>query len=122
GIPPSTGFATKLFLIFASLNASSSEVLGGSAYVFVGVLLLSSLLNLVYFWRVIERMYFVKPEEETDGGEREAKKDEIPISMLVPMLILAILCIVVGILWLTVAPSSLINETFLRFGMEGVVP
>ncbi len=119
GIPPSTGFATKLFLIFASLKAS--EVLSSSAYVFVVVLLLSSLLNLVYFWRVIERMYFVKTEEETNGGEKEAKKADIPISMLVPMLILAILCIVVGILWLTQAPLPLINETFSRFGM-GVMP
>ena len=66
-------------------------------------------------------MYFVKPGEELDGGESEAKRAEIPLSMLVPMLILAILCIVVGILWLTQAPLPLINETLSRFGM-GVMP
>ena len=58
------------------ISLKASDVLSSSAYVFVVVLLLSSLLNLVYFWRVIERMYFVKPEEETNGGEKEAKKTD----------------------------------------------
>lgn len=119
GVPPSAGFATKLFLIFASLQ--SVEVFAGSAYVFVGVLLLSSLLNLVYFWRVIERMYFVKHDEALNGGERETKKSEIPLSMLVPTLILAALCIVIGILWLTMMPLPFIEDALFELGVE-VVP
>jgi multicomponent Na+:H+ antiporter subunit D len=115
GVPPSTGFVTKLFLIFASLQAT--DVFLDSAYIFVGVLLLSSLLNLVYFWRVIERMYFIK-EEELDGGEREA---EAPLSMLIPMLLLAVLCIFVGILWLTEIPLPLIGDTLSELG-AGVLP
>ncbi|MDI6884921.1 MAG: monovalent cation/H+ antiporter subunit D family protein [archaeon] len=112
GVPPSTGFATKLFLILASLQ--SAEVFSGSAYVFVGVLLLSSLLNLVYFWRVIERMYFVK-KEELNGGEREG---DAPLSMLVPMLLLAALCIVIGILWLTRLPLPFIGDALFELGVE----
>ncbi len=115
GVPPSTGFATKLFLILASLQ--STEVFSGSAYVFVGILLLSSLLNLVYFWRVIERMYFVKSEEELNGGVRER---DAPLSMLLPMVLLAALCIVVGILWLTKVPLPLIGDVLSQLGVEMV--
>ena len=114
GVPPSAGFATKLFLILASLQAT--EVFSWSAYVFVAVLLLSSLLNLVYFWRVIERMYFVKSKEKLNGGEREPKKAEIPLSMLLPTLILAALCILVGILWLTKMPMPFITDTLSELG------
>ncbi len=114
GVPPSAGFATKLFLILASLQAT--EVFSWSAYVFVAVLLLSSLLNLVYFWRVIERMYFVKSKEKLDGGEREPKKAELPLSMLLPTLILAALCIAVGILWLTKLPMPFIIDTLSELG------
>jgi multicomponent Na+:H+ antiporter subunit D len=114
GVPPSAGFATKLFLILASLQAT--EVFSWSAYVFVAVLLLSSLLNLVYFWRVIERMYFVKSKEKLDGGEREPKKAELPLSMLLPTLILAALCILVGILWLTKLPMPFIIDTLSELG------
>ncbi len=105
GIPPGAGFASKLFLILASLEASQ--------YPFVAILLLSTLLNLVYFWRVIDRMYFVGHEEATDGGESES---ELPLSMLVPMLILAALCIILGIFWLTELPLPLFYEILSDLG------
>jgi multicomponent Na+:H+ antiporter subunit D len=113
GVPPSTGFATKLFLIFASLHAT--DVFASSAYLFVGVLLFSSLLNLVYFWRVIERMYFIKEKEEMNGGERGR---EAPLSILGPLLLLASLCIIVGVLWLTKMPSPLIEAILSGLRLE----
>jgi multicomponent Na+:H+ antiporter subunit D len=116
GVPPSTGFVTKLFLILAALH--STEVFSGFAYVFVAVILLSSLLNIVYFWRVIERMYFVKNEEELNGGIKEG---DAPLSMLIPMLLLASLCIVVGMLWLTKIPLPFIANAFSELGV-GVLP
>lgn len=118
GVPPSTGFATKLFLILASLQAT--ETLPVSGYIFVAVLLTSTLLNLAYFWRVIDRIYFVK-SEEGDGGGRETKKADVPLSMVVPMLILAALCIVVGILWLTKVPLPFIGQVLTDLG-AGVLP
>jgi multicomponent Na+:H+ antiporter subunit D len=116
GVPPSTGFVTKLFLILAALH--STEVFYGYAYVFVAVILLSSLLNIVYFWRVIERMYFVKNEEALNGGVKEG---DAPLSMLIPMLLLASLCIVVGMLWLTKIPLPFIADTLSELGL-GVLP
>ena len=113
GVPPSTGFVTKLFLILAALH--STEVFYGYAYVFVAVILFSSLLNIVYFWRVIERMYFVKNEEALNGGVKEG---DAPLSMLMPMLLLAALCIVVGMVWLTKIPLPFIANTLSELGLE----
>ena len=119
GVPPSTGFASKVFLLIASLEATKTFAISG--YIFVGVLLFSTLLNLAYFWRVIDRIYFVKSEGGHEDSEREAKKPGVPISMLVPMLILAVLCIVVGILWLTQVPLPFVEQTLYELGV-GVLP
>ena len=99
GVPPTVGFITKLCLVLASLEAVE--------YVYVAVILASTLLNLVYFWRVIERMYFVRKEGEGEN-EHAIKKEEAPVSMVVPALILGLLCVIVGILWLAGAETPLL--------------
>jgi len=99
GVPPTVGFITKLCLVLASLEAVE--------YVYVAVILASTLLNLVYFWRVIERMYFVK-KEGAGENEHAIKKEEAPVSMVVPALILGLLCVIVGILWLGGAETHLL--------------
>ena len=111
GIPLTAGFASKLFLIVASLDAAQ--------YPFVAVLLLSGLLNLVYFWRVIDQMYFVKHKGTENSGDGAEKAKSIPLSMVAPILILASLCIIMGIIWLTDIPLPLINHILsnLRLGV-----
>ncbi len=111
GIPPTAGFASKLFLIIASLDAGQ--------YPFVAILLLSGLLNLVYFWRVIDQMYFAKHDETEDNGTVKEPAKSLPPSMAAPMLILASLCIIMGIIWLTDIPLPLINHILsnLRMGV-----
>ncbi|RJS79723.1 monovalent cation/H+ antiporter subunit D family protein [Methanophagales archaeon] len=117
GVPPTVGFMTKLCLVLASLEAVE--------YVFVAVILFSTLLNLVYFWRVIDRMYFVRKEGEEES-EHEIKKEEAPLSMVFPALILGALCIIVGILWLagSVTPlQPIVNQAVKALlGMGVVVP
>lgn len=111
GIPGTAGFASKVFLILASLDAAQ--------YPFVVILLLSGLLNLVYFWRVIDQMYFVKTEEPKEAGAGREKGKALPLSMIVPILILASLCIIMGIIWFTDIPLPLINHILsnLRMGV-----
>jgi len=111
GIPLTAGFASKLFLIVASLDAAQ--------YPFVAVLLLSGLLNLVYFWRVIDQMYFVKHKGTENAVDGAGKAKSIPLSMVAPILILASLCIIMGIIWLTDIPLPLINHILsnLRMGV-----
>jgi multicomponent Na+:H+ antiporter subunit D len=102
GVPPSVGFVTKVYLILGSLEAGQ--------FVFVAVMLLSSLLNLVYFWRIIETMYM-------KGGEEEQEKDEAPLSMVIPALILASLCFIMGILWLLGTPLPIIEGVVSAMGV-----
>jgi multicomponent Na+:H+ antiporter subunit D len=111
GIPLTAGFASKLFLIVASLDAAQ--------YPFVAVLLLSGLLNLVYFWRVIDQMYFVKHKGTENAAEVRETGTSLPLSMVAPILILASLCIIMGIIWLTNIPMPLINHILsnLRMGV-----
>jgi multicomponent Na+:H+ antiporter subunit D len=89
GVPGTVGFVSKWYLLLGALHEGK--------WVFALVLILSSLLMLVYFWRVIENIYFPKMHVAVamDGGD---KKKELPYTMLVPILILALLCIALGIL------------------------
>ncbi|HUW68015.1 MAG TPA: monovalent cation/H+ antiporter subunit D family protein [Candidatus Nanoarchaeia archaeon] len=82
GVPPTVGFVSKWYLALGAIEADM--------WVFVGVIMLSSLLNIVYFWRVFENMYLYRAE----GG----KVDEVPLSMLLPILILAALTFLLGLL------------------------
>jgi multicomponent Na+:H+ antiporter subunit D len=109
GMPPSVGFITKWYLILAALEAGQ--------YIFVAVILFSTLLMIVYFWRVIEIMYIRAGE----GEESEIKVEEIPGSMLIPGLILAVLCFLIGIAWISGVLSPILEAVNSGFGL-GVVP
>ena len=114
GVPPSVGFVSKVYIIFACLDAVKTG--GHPAYIiFVAVLLFSTLLNLVYFWRVVETLY-MKGE---DIHSQSASRDELPFSMLIPVLILAALCIIVGIFWLIEMPLPLFDQINALFGLGG---
>jgi len=121
GIPFTAGFTSKVFLILASLDAAQSP--------FVAVLLISGLLNLVYFWRVIDQMYFAghggtdNPAEAaprvTSGAAKGGRP--IPLSMTAPILVLASLCIILGVLWLTDIPLPLIDHILSNLRMEATI-
>lgn len=86
GIPPFSGFWSKLAIILACL-------LGGY-YMVAGFTLLASVLTLAYYLRVQREIFF--------GPLADLKKKvkEVPALMYVPMVFLAILCVVLGILYL----------------------
>jgi len=110
GVPPSVGFVSKLYIILAAIEAKK--------IIFVAVLLLSSLLNLVYFWRVIETMYMKRAEEEDHSHSTLMSKDEAPFWMLAPVLTLASLCIVMGVLWLAKIPMPILDQVNSLFGLS----
>ncbi len=82
GIPGTAGFISKLYLIRAALEAGVWPV--------AALILLSSLLALVYVWRVVEVAYF-RPTPEG------AEKREAPLSMLIPTWLLIGASVVFGI-------------------------
>lgn len=84
GIPSTVGFVSKWYIAIGAIKAGM--------WFLVPVILLSSLLSAVYFWRIIEVMYLHKLEITNDKPV-----DEVPAVMLIPVLVLAGLCIFLGI-------------------------
>ncbi|MFC1962194.1 monovalent cation/H+ antiporter subunit D family protein [Chloroflexota bacterium] len=86
GIPPTAGFFSKWYLILGSIDAGN--------WVFVAVILLSSLLNAVYFFGVIERVYAKPPA----GYPDDVQPRDPPPSILGPILVLAAGVLILGLI------------------------
>jgi len=82
GVPLTVGFVSKWQLISAAFEADMMPV--------AALILLSSLLAVVYVWRVVEIAYFRQPTHHT--GVKEA-----PLSMLIPLWVMAGATIYFGI-------------------------
>jgi len=93
GIPPTLGFFSKWYLALGTIKNSS--------WIFLAVLLISSLLNAVYFFRVLEKVY-LKPMSsnnlEESNMSKNCKADEVSSSALIPVLVLSVALIILGLL------------------------
>ncbi len=88
GIPPVCGFISKWYLGLGTLEAHSLALLA--------VLMISSLLDIVYFFPIIYTAFFGKPEGWTEGEEEPKKAviKEASIFMLIPLTLTAIFSII----------------------------
>ncbi len=86
GIPPTAGFFSKWYLVQGGIAAGN--------WVFVAVILTSSLLTAVYFFRVLEKVYTSPSGPEAVNWQRS----DPPPAMLVPILVLAGGVLVLGII------------------------
>lgn len=84
GIPGINGFMSKWYLSFAVLEAGRPLVLL--------VILLSSFLNAVYYLPIIISAFL----REREDHKNVLVKDEVPLSMTGPMVLIAGLCILFG--------------------------
>ena len=92
GVPLTVGFVSKWYISIGAINADR--------WYLVLVILFSSLLTTIYFWRIIENIYFKKADLESqnvDNSIEPIKQDDAPLGMLLPTLLLAALCIIFGI-------------------------
>jgi multicomponent Na+:H+ antiporter subunit D len=87
GLPPTAGFFSKWYLVLGSFQSGK--------WPFIIVIILSSLLNAVYFFRIIENAYLRKDPEEEEPVT--AKGLELPATMLVPILILGAGVLLIGV-------------------------
>jgi multicomponent Na+:H+ antiporter subunit D len=83
GVPLTVGFVSKWYLVLGALDAGLWPV--------AALILVSSILALIYIWRVVEVGYFKEPPEGTEDVK------EAPISMLIPTWILIGSTLVFGI-------------------------
>jgi multicomponent Na+:H+ antiporter subunit D len=107
GMPPSAGFITKWYLIQAVLEAKQ--------YQFAVVILLSTLLMIVYFWRLIEIIYVrVTPGHSAPAALRAA---EIPSGMLIPSLVFGLFTFAIGLAWMSGVLSPVLNGVNSNLGL-----
>jgi multicomponent Na+:H+ antiporter subunit D len=89
GVPPTIGFFSKWYLLLGSIDAGSIG--------FVLVLLISTLLNAWYFFRILEQVYLAPPRESESDVPLRGRR-ELPGAMLAPIGILAAAVLLVGLL------------------------
>ncbi len=82
GVPGTAGFISKWVLVQAALEKGWWPV--------ALMIVASSLLAVIYVWRVIETLYTKPPASDVIAGEA-------PLSMLVPLWIMAIACVWFGL-------------------------
>ncbi len=75
GVPLTAGFISKWYLVQAALQSD--------LWWLVVLIVLSSMLALVYVWRLVEALYFKEPAAGTEAVK------EAPLSLLLPTLFLA---------------------------------
>jgi multicomponent Na+:H+ antiporter subunit D len=89
GVPPTCGFFSKWYLISGAIQAGH--------YGFVVALLFSSLVNVILFFRVIEISYYEPFSDHHSHEHHSEPMAEAPLSMLVPLMIVAAGLVLVGI-------------------------
>lgn len=109
GMPPGAGFVSKWYLILAALETGR--------YIFVAVIFFSTLLMVVYFWRVIEIMYIRADTETIEASDHQLH--EAPLSMVLPTLFLGLLTFIIGLVWISGFFSPFLDAINLNFGLGG---
>lgn len=128
GIPPTAGFFSKWYLILGALERN--------LWIYAVVIILSSLLNALYFFRVLEQVYLRQADTEGQDGQEmqqlrldgldkqedrrtpdrqhrlEGRGAELPYAMLIPIVILGGSIVVIG----------LFNETLVSALLQYMFP
>ena len=90
GVPPTCGFFSKWYLIQGAVIAGS--------WTFIVALLVSSLINVILFFRIFEIGYvFHEGHEIQMHGDKTSVIEEAPLSMLIPTMIVAAGIILIGL-------------------------
>lgn len=112
GLPPTAGFFSKWYLALGAIDKGN--------WVFLAVILVSSLLNAVYFFRILEKVYLIPPPPQTMGEDSrpEAGKGrgslvgEETYSLMIPVVIISFSLLLIG-LW---------NATIVKEVIQRIIP
>lgn len=105
GIPPTAGFFSKWYLLMGSYT--------GHQYFYIPVLVVSSLLNAIYFFRIIEQMFIQREASLTEIRPPQTKLG-LPWQMVFP-----IFCVGMGILVLGFCSSDIVSG-IIKLGLPEV--
>jgi len=98
GLPPTAGFFSKWYLALGAIDKGN--------WVFLGVILLSSLLNAVYFFRILVKVYLAAPSAQGAGGTPSPKSNrgegfvagEEEYALMIPAVVLSFSLLLLGLL------------------------
>jgi multicomponent Na+:H+ antiporter subunit D len=110
GIPPFNGFISKWQLCLGALD------IGQPFYVIL--LIVSSLLNAAYYFPIVIAAFFAVPKSDSGPVNGALKVPEASLSMLIPIMILAIGCIAFAVTpqnWPLQLAKAVVQELFIRF-------
>ncbi len=91
GIPPTCGFFSKWYLILGAIEAKQ--------YLFIIALILSSLLNIILFFRVFEKSLFSSKPHVVETKETRSYNliEEAPANMTIGLLVIGAILILIGL-------------------------
>ena len=101
GVPPVSGFVSKWYLALGTLEIHSRILLAG--------VLLSSLLNAVYFIEIIVRAFYGRPPGGSPVITCARGRSPVLMLMMVPLLATAALSFILGI-WPDAAVNLIVNR------------
>jgi len=112
GIPPMAGFFSKWYLALGAIDRGNG--------IFLAVIMASSLLNAVYFFRVLERIYMKKSSERPaesdiqDGAYQEDGTSKLGEGYLltIPVVALSFSLVLIG----------LFNSAFVKGIIQNIIP
>lgn len=87
GLPPTAGFFSKWYLLVGAYS--------GQQYFYIVVLVISSLLNAIYFFRIIEQMFIQREASLTDLHPHVGKLG-LPLEMVIPIAVMGIGVLALG--------------------------
>jgi len=112
GLPPTAGFFSKWYLALGAIDRGN--------WVFLAVILVSSLLNAAYFFRILEKVYLAPPPAQKTGEELhpEAGKGRGLLaggeeySLTIPVVVISFSLLLIG-LW---------NATIVKEVIQRILP
>lgn len=111
GVPPFAGFLSKWLLAVGALEARDAGFISSAwAYIVIGALLLSGLLNVIYYSPIIINGWFKNPEFEIKGaahGHDDEHADKVKGGWLEPswVMLLPVIVLSLGTLIFGIYPS-----------------
>ena len=87
GIPPTAGFFSKWYLAAAAA--------GRHEWIYIAALVISSLLNAVYFFKLIEKVFIQQPKSLEERWSSELT--ELPLTLIIPIVVCFLAIFGIGI-------------------------
>ena len=108
GLPPTAGFFSKYYLMLGAYSSAQ--------YFYIAVLVISSLLNAIYFFRILEQMFVQREASLTELHPHQGKLG-LPVEMAIPIFVVGIGILVLGFYSVDIVTDVIklgLPEVFLR--------